>query len=328
MLKMASLFPFIDYWHLYAWFIVFVLGIIVIDLGVFHKTPHKISIKEAGIWSVVWILLALSFCYALYSYSLTKFDPLIAKKIAFEYLTGYVIEKSLSIDNIFVFVVIFRYFQVPAHLQHRVLFFGILGAILFRAIFIAIGSVLIQYQWVLLAFGIFLIFTGIKICITNDDKPKDLSDNFLLKYLNKLLPISKDYDGQKFTTKIDQKTFFTPLFITLIMVEFSDLIFAVDSVPAIFAITNEPFIVFTSNIMAILGLRSLYFLLAESVDLFHYLKYGLGIVLVFVGIKMTFLNKLYDGHFPNHYSLLFIVSVITLSIVLSLLSNKNKAKES
>ncbi len=278
-----TLFPFADYWWLYGVFAAFVGVLLFLDLGVFHRREHAVTFREAGMWTAVWVVLAMAFDVGLYLYlrhrlphdprflALEGFDPLAtARTAALEFLAGYVVEYSLSVDNIFVFVVVLSYFAVPAHLQHRVLFFGILGALVFRAIFIALGAALLRYHWVTWLFGGFLIVTGVR----------------------------------------------------LLVLEMTDIVFAVDSVPAIFALTDEPFIVFSSNIFAILGLRSLYFLLKGAVDKFHLLKYGLGVVLVFVGLKMVWLNRAFGGHFPILPSLAIIVGVIAASIILSLLFPK------
>lgn len=312
------LFPMAEYWWFYLGFILFVFAMLALDLGVFHKKSHAVSFKEAGIWSLVWVSIALIFNAGLYYYSLGKFDAITAKQVGLEFLTGYVIEKSLSVDNIFVFVVVFSFFSIPAQYQHRVLFFGILGALIFRAIFIALGSVLMQYQAVVLIFGVFLLITGAKMMFKHDDEI-DPSKNWLLKLLRKRIRITEKLHGDKFFVKENGVRFATPLFIALIFLEFTDVIFAVDSVPAIFAITKEPLLVFTSNIFAILGLRSLYFLLAGVVDKFHLLRFGLALTLIFVGLKMVWLNKLFDGHFPTTWSLGIIGLFIGGSIVASLL---------
>ncbi len=320
------LFPMAEYWWFYLGFILFVFAMLALDLGVFHKKSHAVSFKEAAVWSLVWVTIALIFNAGLYYYSLGKFDAITAKQVGLEFLTGYVIEKSLSVDNIFVFVVVFSFFSIPAKYQHRVLFFGILGALIFRAIFIALGSVLMQYQAVVLIFGVFLLITGAKMMFKHDDEI-DPSKNWLLKLLRKRIRITETLHEDKFFVKKDGVRFATPLFIALIFLEFTDVIFAVDSVPAIFAITNEPLLVFTSNIFAILGLRSLYFLLAGVVDKFHLLHFGLALTLIFVGLKMVWLNKLYDGHFPTTWSLGIIALFIGGSIVASLLIKpKEKAK--
>lgn len=312
------LFPFAEYWWFYAGFLVFVMAMLALDLGVFHKNSHAVGFKEATVWSIVWVSLAMLFNGGLYFYTLYKFgDANIANDISLQFLTGYVIEKSLSVDNIFVFVVVFGFFAVPPKYQHRVLFYGILGALIFRAIFIALGSILMQYQAVVMVFGAFLILTGVKM-VFQSDKPIDPSQNWVIRFMKKHIRVSDKMHGDHFFIKENGLTYATPLFVALIFLEMTDVIFAVDSVPAIFAITKEPLIVFTSNIFAILGLRSLYFLLAGVVDKFHLLKYGLAAVLVFVGLKMVWLNKLFDGHFPIGASLGIIAFFIGGSIALSL----------
>jgi tellurite resistance protein TerC len=252
---------------------------------------------------------------------LANFDEATAWTLAMEFLTGYVIEYSLSIDNIFIFVLVFGYFKIPLKYQHRVLFFGILGALFFRAVFIALGSALMEFHWVIYLFGGFLIVTGIKMLFSSEQEIKP-EKNLLVRLLKKFMPVSNELDGRNFFTKINGISHATPLFIALIFLEFTDIIFAVDSVPAIFAITKEPLIVFTSNIFAILGLRSMYFMLAGSVDKFHLLKYGLAVVLVFVGLKMVWLNDAFGGKFPVTWSLGFIVGTIAVSILISLMFPK------
>lgn len=332
------LFPFYDYWWFYAGFTAFVLVLLALDLGVFHKKAHEVSFKEASIWTTIWISLAFVFNYLFYLYahhrfstherylSIPGFDPdAQAKTTALEFLTGFVVEKSLAIDNIFVFAVVFAYFGIPKIYQHRVLFWGILGALIFRAIFIAMGSVLMQYQWVVLFFGALLILTGIKMFFAGT-KPQNLENNFLVKQLKKVFRVHPHIEGQKFFIKKDGLTYVTPLFLALIFLELSDIIFAVDSVPAIFALTKEPLIVFTSNIFAILGLRSMYFMLAGVMDRFAYIKYGLASVLVFVGLKMVWLNEAFGGKFPIGWSLGIIGFLIGGSIVISIIIDRRKQK--
>ncbi len=321
------LFPFADYWWFYAGFTLFVLGMLALDLGVFHREAHVVTFKESLAWSVVWISLALVFGYALYQYALYKFplDPrlagldhaALAKQTGLEYLTGFVVEKSLSIDNIFVFVVVFSYFGIPAQYQHRVLFFGILGALIFRIIFISLGAVLMQFHWVIWVFGIFLILTGIKILFA-PEKPIDPEKNPLIRLLRKLVPVTPQLEGQNFFLRKQGVLYATPLFVCLVFVELTDIVFAIDSVPAIFALTKEPLIVFTSNVFAILGLRALFFMLAGVMHKFRLLKYGLGLVLVFVGLKMVWLNEAFGGKFPISWSLGIIGGIITASVLLSL----------
>ena len=333
---MVELFPFSEYWWFYLSFVGLVVLLLALDLGVFHRKAHVVGFKEAATWSIVWICLSLLFNFALYNYALWKFehDPRLlaipgfdagatAWRVSLEFLTGYVIEKALSVDNIFVFVMVFSYFGIPAKYQHRVLFFGILGALVFRAIFVAIGSALMQYHWVVVLFGVFLIFTGIKIFVAKE-KPVNPEKNFLIRLLRRVLPVTPDLQGSHFFARVNGRTFATPLLIALIFLEATDVVFAVDSVPAIFAVTSEPLIVFTSNIFAILGLRALFFMLAGAVDKFYLLKYGLGAVLVFVGLKMVWLNQLFGGHFPIWLSLSIICAVLFLSVALSLAFPKRR----
>lgn len=315
-------FPFLEYWPLYLGFIVFVLFMLALDLGVFHKNVHEVSVKEASIWTVVWIGLALIFNLAFYYYTLDKFqNPDLAKTLSLEFLTGFLIEKSLAIDNIFIFALVFSYFKIPKIYQHRVLFWGILGALFFRGIFIALGSVLMEYKAVVIFFGVFLVITGVKMLFKSSEE-EDLETNFMIKLLKKFFKIYPKIENQKFFVKIDGVRMVTPLFIGLVFIELTDIIFAIDSVPAIFSITKEPLIVFTSNIFAIMGLRSMYFMLISVIDRFYYIKYGLALVLVFVGLKMTILNEMFNGKFPTTWSLGIIVLLIGGSIVYSLFQSK------
>ncbi|HEX5875436.1 MAG TPA: TerC family protein [Pyrinomonadaceae bacterium] len=331
---MVELFPFVDYWWFYLGFTAFVFILLALDLGVFHRQAHEVSFREAATWSLVWITLALAFNYLLFQYALWKFpqDPRLtaipgfdpsdaAWRVALEFLTGYIVEKSLSVDNIFVFVMVFGYFAIPAKYQHRVLFYGIVGALLFRAIFIALGSALMQYHWIVFVFGAFLIFTGIKMMFA-PEKGVDPNKNLLIRVFRRVVPVTNELHGQRFFVRLMGKLHATPLFVALLFLEATDIIFAVDSVPAIFALTNEPLIVFTSNIFAILGLRALYFMLAGAIDKFYMLKYGLAVVLIFVGLKMVWLNDLFGGKFPISLSLGIITAVIALSVVASLLFPK------
>jgi tellurite resistance protein TerC len=335
----VALFPFADYWWFYAVFTAFVLGLLALDLGVFHRTAHVVSFREAAVWTAVWIALALLFGAGLYVYAAQAFasDPRLAtipgfdpnaaaRGVTLEYLTGYVVEKSLSVDNVFIFVVIFGYFAIPAVYQHRVLFYGIVGALIFRALAIAAGSALLQYHLVLVIFGIFLIGTGVKMALASD-KPIDPERNLLVRLCRRLFPVTPTLEGARFFVRRGGVVHATPLLLALVFVEATDIVFAVDSVPAIFAITNEPMIVFTSNVFAILGLRSMYFMLAGAKDRFHLLKYGLAAVLVFVGLKMAWLNDAFGGKFPVTISLGIIFALIGVSVALSVLLPR-KASES
>lgn len=313
-----NLFPFADYWWFYGGFLIFVFIMLALDLGVFNRKSHVVSFKEATIWSIVWVTLALIFNFLFYQYASSKFGADIGKQVGLEFLTGYILEYSLSIDNIFVFVLVFSYFGIPPKYKHRVLFYGILGALVFRAIFIALGSALMQFHWIIYIFGGFLIITGIKMFFSSSEEIEP-EKNFLIKMFKKLMPVTHEIDGKSFFVMKDGVRHATPLFIALLFLEATDIIFAVDSVPAIFSITSEPLIVFTSNIFAILGLRSMYFMLAGVINKFYLLKYGLAVVLVFVGLKMVWLNPMYGGHFPITWSLAIILGTILLSIIASLI---------
>lgn len=313
-----TLFPFAEYWWFYGGFLIFVLIMLALDLGVFNRKAHVVSFKEASIWSVVWVTLALTFNFLFYQYASAKFGADIGRQVGLEFLTGYILEYSLSVDNIFVFVLVFSYFGIPPKYKHRVLFYGILGALIFRAIFIGLGSALMQFHWIIYVFGAFLIITGIKMFFSNDEKIEP-EKNFLIRIFRKFMPVTHEIDGKNFFIKKNGVRYATPLFIALLFLEATDIIFAVDSVPAIFGVTREPLIVFTSNIFAILGLRSMYFMLAGVINKFYLLKYGLAIVLVFVGLKMVWLNPLFDGHFPITWSLGIILGTIAVSIIASLI---------
>ena len=302
--------------RLFLWigFNLFVLGMLALDLGVFHRKAHTISIKEASIWSVVWVCLAMIFNVGIY-YTW-------GSEAALEFLTGYVIEKSLSVDNLFVFLMIFQYFATPAEYQHRILFWGILGALILRAIFIATGSALISnFHWIIYIFGAFLVFTGIKMFLQGDEKLEP-EKNPVVRLFERWVPVSKSYHGQYFFVRQAGKTKATLLMLVLIVIETTDVIFAVDSIPAIFAITQDPFIVYTSNVFAILGLRALYFMLAGVMEMFIYLKIGLSFVLGFVGTKML-LTDLYK--IPIGASLGIIGGVLLLSVIASLLVQRREA---
>lgn len=315
------IFPFAEYWWFYLGFTAFVLLMLALDLGVFHREAHEVSFKEATTWSIIWVTLALVFNGLFYYYTTTQFGAAEGTRLSLEFLTGYIVEKSLSVDNIFIFVMVFAYFSIPAKYQHRVLFYGIIGALIFRAIFIAAGSYLMQFHWIIYIFGGFLILTGVKMMLVPEKEP-DPEKNFLIRTFKRFVPVTNKLHGQKFFVRENKVLFATPLFIALLFLELTDIIFAVDSVPAIFALTNEPMIVFTSNIFALLGLRAMYFMLAGAVDKFHFLKFGLSFVLIFVGLKMAFLNDWFGGKFPIGYSLGFILGTITLSIIASLLFPK------
>lgn len=295
-------------------FLAFVLAMLALDLGVFHRTAHRVSLKEAALWSGVWVILALAFGGLI--------GTVYGAEKGVEFLTGYLIEKALSIDNIFVFVLIFGAFAVPEAYQHRVLFWGILGALVMRAIFVALGAALLaKFHWVLYLFGAFLLLTGVKMLWLRN-AAFDPRDNPLFKLFRRFVPAVDAYHGPAFTVVQNGRRYATPLLLVLVAVELTDVIFAVDSVPAIFAVTRDPFLVFTSNIFAILGLRSLYFLLAGVVDRFHHLKVGLSLVLVFVGLKMLVVDLL---KVPPFASLGIIALLVGGSVATSLLWPKAPA---
>jgi tellurite resistance protein TerC len=307
---------------LWIGFNLFVLAMLALDLGVFHRKAHAISIKEATIWSAVWISLALLFNLGLYFFwdKISPGSSYSNSEAALAFFTGYLIEKSLSIDNIFVFVLIFTFFAVPAIYQHRVLFWGIIGALIMRATLITVGAALMkEFHWIIYLFGGFLIFTGIKMALHRNEEIHP-EKNPLVKLLRRIVPVTENYEGDKFFIRRAGKLMATPLFLVLVLVESTDLIFAVDSIPAIFAVTNDTFILYTSNVFAILGLRSLYFLLAGVMDKFYYLKLGLSVVLVFVGTKMMMVD-IYK--IPVGLSLGVISIVLTISIAASLWRAKN-----
>jgi tellurite resistance protein TerC len=296
-----------------------VFGIIVavmmaLDLGVFHRQKHEVKFKEAALWSVVWILLALGFA------------GLIAHErgtgVALEFLTGYIIEESLSVDNLFVFLLIFSFFAVPSRYQHSVLFWGILGAMVFRAIFIVAGVALIErFEWVIYVFGAILIVSGVKMGL---DKDKEIhpDQNPVLKLFRKFMPVTQEFEGGKFFVRRDGRTFATPLLLVLLVVETTDLIFAVDSIPAVLAITRDRFVVYTSNIFAIMGLRSMYFALKGVMDLFHHLHYGLSAILMFVGTKMIL--SAWNIHIPITIALGIVAGILLASVAASLIWPEKK----
>jgi tellurite resistance protein TerC len=294
---------------LWIGFNVFVLAMLALDLGVFHRKAHVVSIRESIIWTLVWIALAMVFNLGVAHY--------LGNGKALEFFTGYVIEKSLSVDNIFVIALLFSYFAVPAVHQHRVLFWGILGALIMRAAMIMLGAKLIsEFAWIIYIFGAFLILTGIKMIVKREEEIHPES-NPVVKLFRRFVPVTNGFRGGKFFVRENGVRMATPLFVVLLIVEFTDLIFAVDSIPAIFAVSTDPFIVYTSNVFAILGLRSLYFALAGVLDKFHYLKIGLGVVLSFVGVKMLLSHT--PWKIDTLVSLGVIVAVLVSSVLASLL---------
>ena len=305
-------------WH-WAGFLLFVLFFLALDLGVFHRHSHIVKFKEALGWSVVWVILSFTF-------GLLAGPGLISgweRQDSVEFITGYIIELSLSMDNVFVIALIFAHFAVPDRYQHRVLFWGILGALVMRGVMIWLGVELInRFEWLLIALGAFLVFSGLKM-VFSKEKESDPEKNLAVRITRKFFPISTEFDGQKFVTRLNGRKALTPLALVLVLVETTDLIFALDSIPAIFAVTTNSFIIFTSNVFAILGLRSLYFVLAGAIQYFRYLKFGLSIVLVFIGLKMVLVRYL---HIPTPLSLGVVVLIIAGSILLSVKATQSEAK--
>jgi tellurite resistance protein TerC len=297
--------------NLWLWggFNLFVLAMLALDLGLFHRKAHVVSFRESMAWTLVWVTLAL-----LFNLGVAHF---LGEQKGVEFFTGYVIEKSLSVDNVFVFVLLFNYFSVPLIHQHKVLFWGILGALAMRAGMIFLGAALLsKFEWIIYVFGGFLVLTGLKMLLKKEESIQP-DRNPLIRLFKRCLPVTSDYRGDRFLVKENGVQMATPLFLVLMLVEFSDVILAVDSIPAIFAVTRDPFIVYTSNVFAILGLRSLYFALAGVMDKFHYLKAGLGTVLMFVGVKMTLGHTAWK--IDTHVSLGVILLILAVSILASLL---------
>lgn len=311
---------------LWGGFNLFVLAMLALDLGVFHRKSHAVSGREALIWSVVWISLSLVFNAVIYFFwdRMMPASYYTNSEAALAFFTGYLIEKSLSVDNIFVFILIFSFFAVPAAYQHRVLFWGILGALIMRGALIAVGAALLkEFHWIIYIFGAFLIFTGIRMARHQDEEIQP-DKNPVVKFFRRFMPVTETFEKDKFFVRRAGTLMATPLFLILLIVESTDLVFAVDSIPAIFAVTQEPFIVYTSNVFAILGLRALYFLLANVMDKFEYLKLGLSAVLTFIGVKMVIMDFY---HIPVGVSLTVVASILTISILASLWKARNSSNE-
>jgi len=311
---------------LWVGFNLFVLAMLALDLGVFHRKAHAVSGREALIWSLVWISLSLVFNAVIYFFwdRMMPGSSYTNREAALAFLTGYLIEKSLSVDNIFVFILIFSFFAVPAAYQHRVLFWGILGALVMRGALIAVGAALLhEFHWIVYVFGAFLIFTGIRMALHQDTELHP-DQNPIVKFFRRFMPVTETFEKDKFFVRRAGTLMATPLFLILLIVESTDLVFAVDSIPAIFAVTQDPFIVYTSNVSAILGLRALYFLLANVMDKFQYLKLGLAAVLTFVGTKMVIVD-IY--HIPVGVSLLVVAGILTISILASLWKARSSSTE-
>ena len=307
-------------WWMWLGFILLVIVMLAMDMFLLGRQgSHKVSLKEAATWSVVWVTMALLFNAALWWYLDGNLGRELANQKALEFFTGYLVEKSLAVDNIFVFLMLFSYFAVPAEYQRRVLLYGVLGAIVMRAVMILLGAWLIaQFHWILYLFGLFLLVTGIKMLVFAGHEP-DLEKNPILRWMRGHMKITQEYHGEKFFVWKNGVRYATPLFLVLVLIEVSDLIFAVDSIPAIFAITSDPFIVFTSNIFAILGLRAMYFLLADVAPRFHLLKYGLALVLAFIGAKMLIVDFV---KIPIGVALGVVALILTTSIILSIVKTR------
>ena len=299
---------------LWVGFNIFVLAMLALDLGVFHRKAHAVSLKEASIWSVVWITLAMVFNAGLYLFA--------GPEPALQFFTGYLIEKSLSVDNIFIFLLLFTFFKVPAAYQHRVLYWGILGALIMRGTLIAVGVALIEsFHWIIYLFGAFLIFTGIRMGFHKEIEVHPEND-LLLKFIRRFVPVTENYEHDRFFVRRAGQVMVTPLLLVLLVIDTTDLIFAVDSIPAVFAVTRDPFLVYTSNIFAILGLRSLYFVFAGIMEKFYYLKLGLSVILTFVGVKMVLADVF---SLPTALSLVVIAVVLTIAIVASIVRTRHQA---
>lgn len=324
------IFPFSEFWPVYLVFSLGVAAVLWASLRAFSRKAHEVSIREATISALSWLGLALIFNVCLYVLTLWHLEhnptlaaslgatpDALARQTALEFLSGYLLEKSLAVDNLFVFLVIFRFFSIAPQYQQRVLFYGLFGAIVLRAIFIAMGSVVMEIPAVVIGFGLFLIYQGLAV-LRGKEPEIHPEKNRVLRLLKRFLPISNTLDGQRFFTKVDGRWLCTPLFVTLIFVEITDIMFAFDSVPAIFGLTKEPMVVFTSNIFAVIDLRALYFLLAAFVSRFHYLSYGLSFVLIFIGLKMALFDEILHMKLPTEISLMVVLGLIVGSIVLSL----------
>ena len=312
-------------WLFWVLFNLFVLVLLALDLGVFHRKKHVVGFREAIGWTLVWISLAAGFAVLIYFFGHTMVGGTAKpnSELSLEFIAGYLIEQSLSVDNLFVFLLIFRYFRVPRHFQHEVLFWGILGALVMRAVFIVAGITLLnRFHWFIYIFGAILIYSGIKL-LGQKDEEINPETNLVLRGFRKLFPLTKDYEGSKFFVRRGLVRYATPLAVVLIMVETTDLLFATDSIPAVLAVTRVPFIVYTSNVFAILGLRSLYFALAGMIEIFHFLHYGLSLILIFIGVKMLASGYL---QIPIGIALGVVAGILVVSILLSLMFPKKKSE--
>lgn len=300
---------------LFVLFNVFILLLLALDLGVFHRKAHTVTIKEAVIWSIVWIVLAFVFNAGVFYFS--------GQQAGLEFLAGYLIERALSTDNIFVFLIIFSYFGVPSHYQHKVLFWGVVGALVMRSVFIALGATLIaRFEWILYFFGVILIVSGWKMMVKQEVEVHP-DRNIFIRLAQKLFPVAPGYESPKFFLRKGGKLFITPLFLVLLTVETTDVVFAVDSIPAVFGVTRDPFIIYSSNVFAILGLRAMYFLLAGMMNSFAYLSHGLSLVLIFIGVKMLAESVI---HVPIVISLSVVTAILGVAIAASVVRNRRLAR--
>lgn len=336
----THIFPFNEFWPVYVLFGLGVSIVLWLSLRTFGRQAHEVSIREATVSALSWLGIALLFNIGLYAFtlwhlqsnpelavSLGSTPDALARQTALEFLSGYLLEKSLAVDNLFVFLVIFRFFSIAPQFQQRVLFYGLFGAIVLRAIFIAMGSVVMEIPVVVIGFGLFLIYQGIAV-LRGKEPELHPEKNTILRLLKRMLPVSNSLDGQRFFTRVDGRWLCTPLFVALILVEITDIMFAFDSVPAIFGLTKEPMVVFTSNIFAVIDLRALYFLLAAFISRFHYLSYGLSFVLIFIGLKMALLDEILHITVPTEISLMIVLGLIIGSIVLSLVKPPQQKTDS
>ncbi len=312
----TRLFPLAEYWWFYGAFACLIVLLLIIDLWV-HRKPQPITIREAAVWTVIWIALGFGFTSIIYLLTANRYGPAVATQMSLEYIAGYLTEKSLSVDNMFVFALIFRYFSLESGQQHRVLFYGILGAMILRGVFVAAGSVLMQLHWVVIGFGVFLLLSGLRLGVAGERKVEP-DRNLLIRVVQRFVPVCKEHHEDRFLVREAGTLCLTPLMVVLLVLESTDIIFAVDSVPAVFGVTKEPLIVYTSNVFAILGLRAMYFILSGALNLFPYLKYGLAVVLMFVGVKMAVLDDLAGDRLPIGLSLAVIATAVTVSVGLSL----------
>jgi tellurite resistance protein TerC len=314
---MPRLFPFSEYWWFYAAFAGLIGILLALDLAA-HRKTRPLSMRTATLWTAFWVFIGLGFSVVVYLLAASQHGAAVATRTAFEYLTGYLVEESLSVDNMFVFAVLFRYFALSGSQQHRVLLYGIVGAMVFRGIFVVAGSALIQFHWVVIAFGLFLVLSGLRMAFGSGETIKP-ERNLAIRFIRRFVPVTAEPHGNQLIVRDAGGIRITALLVALLVVESTDIMFAMDSVPAVFAVTREPLIVYTSNIFAILGLRAIYLVVSGAFDRFAFLKYGVSIVLVFVGLKMAVLDDLAGGRFPIAISLAVIASVVTGSIGLSVI---------